>query len=71
MQSNIFSLGMTLLHVCTLDDPHHLFYSNFGVNYNRINQVMGTQLEIYYSRPLLMLIGRMLNENSYNRISFQ
>jgi hypothetical protein len=62
---------MALLHVCSLEEPHGLFYANWAVDYGRINEVMVVKLEKYYSRPLLVLIGRMLTEDCGYRIGFQ
>lgn len=62
---------MMLLHVCTLNNPMEMFYSYFTVDYGKINFIMAAQLSKSYSHQLLMLIGQMLNENPFYRITPQ
>jgi hypothetical protein len=58
---------MMLLRICTLGESH--FYRPPTPDYHFINYSM-VNLERYYSRQLLMLIGRCLNEQPQQRISF-
>eukprot|EP01017_Pseudomicrothorax_dubius_P049320 TRINITY_DN9157_c0_g2_i3.p1 TRINITY_DN9157_c0_g2~~TRINITY_DN9157_c0_g2_i3.p1 ORF type:complete len:297 (-),score=37.53 TRINITY_DN9157_c0_g2_i3:62-952(-) len=71
LKSDVFALGMTMLHVASLQDVPRLCYDipKRLINFSRVNEILDS-IEHKYSQPFVFVLRKMLNSDEVSRPDF-